>query len=439
MIKSLRILLIIFLLIPGLALAGEVWNLETALKNIDNAPELKVLKAQLESADSQLKQAQALFLPKLNGTVGYTRGESAVNNGTIQVDQPSATLTLTYNLSENSPAGTSLLAARLNFYKAQNNYLSGLRNLKLKITEQFFNVLLAQKELELSERSLSLAEKQLSVAQDKFSKKAITESNLMDAQLSLKGSQISYESAKNNARINLLTLFNTLGIPARDITLQEDITYNPVDNILLDELIKEAQENNLDIKNARYDLEKAERSYRDATKSNLTFGLSGSYSVDGQSFKAGIDNQNYQINLSYSVPLNNTSTGSNPDWAVALTASLPIFEGGDKTETVKQASLALDQAKINLENTERSVELNVKQIYNTLTQAMAQIENAQFNLNQKELLVANAETRYNLGLIIDLDLEAAKLQREQASLERDKAIVNYNIALLQLNIILGKE
>ncbi|HPO82899.1 MAG TPA: TolC family protein, partial [bacterium] len=103
MIKSLRILLIIFLLIPGLALAGEVWNLETALKNIDNAPELKVLKAQLESADSQLKQAQALFLPKLNGTVGYTRGESAVNNGTIQVDQPSATLTLTYNLSENSP------------------------------------------------------------------------------------------------------------------------------------------------------------------------------------------------------------------------------------------------------------------------------------------------------------------------------------------------
>jgi outer membrane protein TolC len=70
---------------------------------------------------------------------------------------------------------------------------------------------------------------------------------------------------------------------------------------------------------------------------------------------------------------------------------------------------------------------------------MAQIENAQFNLNQKELLVANAETRYNLGLIIDLDLEAAKLQREQASLERDKAIVNYNIALLQLNIILGKE
>ena len=437
--KSLRVLLIIFLLIPGLALAGEVWNLETVLKSIDNAPELKVLKAQLESADSQLKQAQALFLPKLSGAIGYTKGESTVNSGTVQVDQPSATLSVTYNLSEDSPAGTSLLTARLNFYKAQNNYLSGLRNLKLKITEQFFNVLLAQREAELSEKSLSLAEKQLSIAQDKFNKKAITESNLMDTQLNLKGSQIAYESAKNNARINLLTLFNTLGIPARDVTLQEDITYKPVDNILLDDLIKEALENNLDIKNAKYDLEKAERSYKDATKSNLTFNLSGSYSVDGQSFKAGIDNQNYQINLSYSIPLNNTSTSSNPDWAVALTASLPIYEGGNKTETVKQASLALDQAKINLENTKKSVELNVKQVYNTLTQAMAQIENAQFSLNQKELLVMNAETRYNLGLITDLELENARLQREQASLERDKVIVNYNIALLQLNIILGKE
>ncbi|HPO82648.1 MAG TPA: TolC family protein, partial [bacterium] len=133
MIKSLKVLLIIFLLIPGLALAGEVWNLETVLKSIDNAPELKVLKAQLESADSQLKQAQALFLPKFSGAVGYTKGESTVNSGTVQIDQPSATLTLTYNLSEDSPAGTSLLTARLNFYKAQNNYLSGLRNLKLKI------------------------------------------------------------------------------------------------------------------------------------------------------------------------------------------------------------------------------------------------------------------------------------------------------------------
>lgn len=439
MIKRLVFLVIIFLLLPGLVLAEEVWNLETVLKNIDNAPELKVLKAQLESAESQLKQAQALFLPKLTGSVGYTRGESVVGNTTVQVEQPNAILTLTYNLSENSSAGTSLLNARLNFYKAQNNYLSGVRNLRLKITSQFFNALLAQRQVELAEKSLSLAERQLSIAQDQYSKRTITESSLMDAQLNLKSSQITYESAKNNAKITLLTLFNMLGIPIREVIFKEDISYKPIDIPSLDELIKEALANNLDIKNAQYDIEKAERSYKDAVKSNLTLGLSGSYSVSGQTFKIGVDNQNYQLNLSYSVPLKSTTGSSTPEWGIALTASLPIWDGESKSETIKQASLALEQAKISLENTKKSVELNVRQIYNTLIQALAQIEKTQFNLQQKELSLANQEKRFNLGLITQMELESARIQREQVLLERDKAIVDYNIALMQLNIILGKE
>lgn len=439
MIKRLGILTIILLLIPKLSFAEEVWNLETALKSMERAPELKALKAQLEIAESQLKQAQGLFLPKINGSIGYTRGESTVNNITRQVDQPSATLSLTYNLSEDSPAGASLLNARLNFYKAQNNYLSGVRNLKLKITNQFFNALLAQRQVEISEKSLKLAEKQLSIAQSQFSKRAITENDLMSAQLNLKTAEIMYESAKNNAKITLLTLFNTLGLPTREIVLKEDIIYNPIEIPPLDELIKQAMENNLEIKNARYDLEKAERNYRDATKSSLSIGLSGSYSVDGQNLRVGIDNQNYQLSLSYSVPLKDTSRSSSPEWAVALTASIPIFDGENKIETIKQAQLALDQAKINLENTKKSVELNVRQVYNTLTQAIAQVEKTQFNLKQKELLVMNQETRLKLGLITQLDLESANLQKEQALLDRDKAIVDYNIALLQLNIILGKE
>lgn len=437
--RKVGFLILIFLLLPGLALAEEVWNLETALKNIYNAPELKVLKAQLESAESQLRQAQALFLPKLTGSIGYTRGESVVGNTTVQVEQPDAILSLAYNLSEDSPAGTSLLNARLNFYKAQNNYLNGIRNLRLKITSQFFDALLAQRQVELAEKSLSLAERQLSIAQDQYAKRAITETSLMDAQLNLKSNQITYESAKNNAKITLLTLFNTLGIPPKDVILKEDINYRHTDIPSLEESIREALANNLDMKNAQYDLEKAERSYKDAVKSNLTLALSGSYSVGGQTLKIGLDNQNYQLSLSYSVPLKSSSESSKPEWGVALTASFPIWDGGSKDEAIKQANLALEQAKINLENVKKTVELNVRQIYNTLTQALAQVEKAQSNLQQKELLVVNQEKRFSLGLITQLELESARIQREQALLERDKAIVNYNIALMQLNMILGKE
>lgn len=441
--RKILIFLILLSLLPKLVLAEEIWRLNDVLSIIDSAPELKLLKAQLDSAESKLRQAESLFTtPRLNSSFGYSRGEStATVSGTTvttTIDQPSLNLSLTYNLSEDSPAGTSLLSARLNYYKAKNNYINGLRNLRLKITKQFFDALFAQRQLEIAQKNLSLAEKQLKIAQDQFSRKAITENNFMDAQLSLKSSQISYESAKNNLKIAMLTLFNTLGIPYRDVILQEDITYNRVD-ISLDDLIKEALENNLDIKNAGYSLLEAERSYKDATKSDITLGLSGTYSVNGQSLKIGIDNQNYQLSLSYSLPLKETSGSSSPDWGIAFTVSVPIIDGGSRNESIKQASLLLDQAKINLENTKKSVELNVRQYYNTVMQAMANIEKAQLNLQQKELLVKNQEIRLNLGLITQLDLELAQIQRAQAQLELDKAIVDYNMALLQMNIILGKE
>lgn len=437
--KKIAFFLILFLLVPSVVLSEEVWTLNDVLNAINNAPELKLLQAQLDSAESRLKQAQSLFTtPRITGNLGYSRGESTGVYGTTTIDQPSATLSLTYNLSEDSPAGASLLSARLAYYKAKNNYVNGLRNLKLKITKQFFDVLFAQRQLSIAEKSLALIERQLKIAQDQFSKKAITESALMDAQLSLKSSQLSYESAKNSLRIALLNLFNTLGIPYRDIVLKEEISYKQVE-FSLEELIKEALEGNLDIKNAQYSLIEAERNYKDATKSNITLGLSGTYSINGQNLKIGIDNQNYQLSLSYSFPLKSSSSSSSPDWAIAFTVSAPIIDGGSRNESIKQANLNLEQAKISLENTKKNVELTVRQYYNAVMQAMANVEKAQLNLQQKELLVKNQEIRLNLGLITQLDLESARIQREQALLELDKAIVDYNIALMQLNIVLGKE
>ncbi len=438
--KRIVILLTFFFLLPGLVSAEEVWTLNKALSTIDNAPELKLLKAQLDAAESKLKQAESLFTtPRLSSNMGYTRGESTTVSGvTTTIDQPSATLLLTYNLREDSPAGASLLNARLNCYRAKNNYINGLRNLKLKITKQFFDVLFAQRQLEIAERNLSLIGEQVRIAQAQFSRKVITENSFMDAQLNLKSAQISYESAKNNLKIAMLTFFNTLGIPYKDVIFKEDISYSKIE-FSLDELIKDALQNNLDIKNASYNLIEAERNYIDSTKSSITLGLSGTYSVNGQSLKMSIDNQNYQFSLSYSFPLKSASSSSKPDWSVAFTVSVPIIDGGSKSESIKQASLSLDQARINLENTKKSVELSVRQYYNTVMQAMANIEKAQLNLQQKELLVKNQEIRLNLGLITQLDLELAQLQRTQAQLELDKAIVDYNIALMQLDIILGKE
>lgn len=75
--RKIAIFLILFSLLPKLVLAEEIWRLNDVLSIIDNAPELKILKDQLDSAGSKLRQAESLFTtPRLNSSLGYSRGKA---------------------------------------------------------------------------------------------------------------------------------------------------------------------------------------------------------------------------------------------------------------------------------------------------------------------------------------------------------------------------
>ncbi len=430
---------------PSIALSQEEWRAEDVLKLIDNAPELKIAQVQLSNAQSAFNSALSAFKLQLNGGIGYSKGEESVTTnlgGTITepFEGGKATLSLTQVINEDSPAGLTLFKAQRELYKAKNTFEATKKNLEIKVINQFYNALFAQRQLEIAQNNLALAQKRLKVAEIQFSAKAITEISLMDAQLALNDSQISFDSAKSNAELTLLTLFNTLGITPKDVKLEGDFTYNPSE-LSLDDLIKEAMSNNLDLKNAQFDLEEAERAYREAAKSGTIVSLSGSYSPqNGQAFTLSIDSKNYQMGLSYSFPVGNY-TGSNTSntWSIGVSISTPIFDGGSKTEAIKQAQLQIEQAKLNLENTKKSVELSVRQNYQTVMSNKEQVERAKLNLSQKELIAKNQEARLSLGLVTQLDLDSANIQLEQAQLDMDKAVANYNVSLLQLESVLGRE
>jgi len=430
---------------PSIASSQEEWGIEDVLKLIDNAPELKLAQIQLNNAQSAFNTALSAFSPQLNGGIGYSKGEESVTTnlgGTIiqPFEGGKATLSLTQIINEDSPAGLALFKAQRELYKAKNTFNTTKKNLEIKIIDQFYNALFAQRQLEIAKDNLILAQKKLKMAEDQFSAKAITESSFMDAQLSVNDSQINLNSAQSNAELALLTLFNTLGIAPKDVKLKGDFTYNPSE-LSLDDLIKEAISNNLDLKNAQFSLEEAERAYREALKSDTTISLSGSYSPqNGHDLSVSIDSKNYQLGLSYSFPVGNYE-GSNTSntWSIGISLSTPIFDGGSKTETIKQAELQVEQAKVNLENTRKSVELSVRQNYQTVMSNKEQVERAKLNLSQKDLIVKNQEARFKLGLITQLDLDSANIQLNQAKLDMDKAIVNYKVSLLQLELILGKE
>jgi len=427
--------------INPLAFAEEVWGVGDVVKLMDNASELKLAQMQLEGAESSFNTASSAFAFKLDGNLGYSKGEQSVLGGNkIEAfEGTKAALSVTQVLNEDSPAGLTLFKAQRDLYKAKNSFNAAKKNLEIKIIRQFYDVLFAQRQLEIAQDNLTLAEKKLKIAEDQFSSKAITESSFMDAKLSLNESKANLELSRSNAEITLITLFNTLGLPPKEVKLKEDFTYNPLE-LSLENLIKEAISNNLDIKNTQFDLEKAERGYKEATKSDTVIGLSGGYSQNGQDLTVSIDSKNYQLGISYSFPIDDReSSDSSPTWSIGLSVKLPIFDGGSKTESVRQAELQLQQARLNLESTKKSIDLSVRQNYQAVMNAKVYVEKAKLNLAQKELISKNQEVRLGLGLITQLDLDLARIQWKQARLEMDKAIVDYNISLLQLESILGKE
>lgn len=127
----------------------------------------------------------------------------------------------------------------------------------------------------------------------------------------------------------------------------------------------------------------------------------------------------------------------NPYSMIGISLSIPIFTGGSKYYKVKQTKVSLDQLNLQRDDTQRNLQLAVKQYIDNMNTCIKQFDAAQKGVEQAERGYMISQKRYDTGAGTWLEMNDAELALTQARLNFNQSIYDYMVAKAELEKVLG--
>lgn len=126
-----------------------------------------------------------------------------------------------------------------------------------------------------------------------------------------------------------------------------------------------------------------------------------------------------------------------PYSTIGLSLSLPIVQGGQRYNKIKQAEVQFNEMKYQRENLERAINMQVELAVDNIHINVKQISTCAENVKQAERAREIMEKSFKLGAATYLDLRDSQLSLTNTRLTYLQAIYNYLIATSELELLLG--
>lgn len=356
---------------------------------------------------------------------GGVNGSKAGTFDTFADSDPTVSWSASGSVSLNfTPAlATTIKSARLAYESGQMSYENTRRSIELSVRKTFYSLLYFNENLELQHRSLETARQTYESNLSKFNQGRLSEMNLLT-------SQYNYES-KIPAVTNLHTTYeNNLDnfkiILGLDLNDEIELTGSLVElaaaelnNKLLDVNIEELPSIKLLLKN----IESSENSLM-ATRFSAygpSLSLSGSAGTNG-GIKPSSDPR---VSVSYSATVR-----------IPLDGYLPWSNGSVSVQAQKES---LEKLKQNLEQTKKTTEISIRNSYNAIKQAKAQLAVYEKNMELMQKTYDMTRASYNAGSTDFLTLQKAEDNLYQAKYNVENQRYSIISAVLDLENTLGIE
>ena len=397
---------------PSLTLTGTTPDYSTAYSRVWNSVE--------NQWDYQATNVlQNLASLSLSQNIGLTGGSIALRSSlTLENDFENDTkkyittpvsISLTQPLFRYNELRWQKKIMPLQYEGARKTYLSDVEDVHLKAVQYFFNLALAQINVEIAQMNLKNADTLYQIAKGRYNLGTIAEDELLNMELSYLNAGTSINEAEINLRDRELKLRSFLGFNENiriELIVPSEI---PALQVEIGEVLKLAQENNPQLINLDLQLIKAESSVAQAkAEKGLNANLSASF---------GLRDQDPEFMPAYQQ--------SNKQQTVSLGFTMPILDWGLGRGKYKMAKssqeltqLQVEQSKIDFE---QSLILDVQQ----------------FNLQDDQVkIAAKADTvaakmyevtkqRFLIGKIDVLELNNADTKKDQNKRSYIQALNNY--------------
>ena len=297
----------------------------------------------------------------------------------------------------------------LKYERAQLEYIQSLERVTLRSVSFFFDLLLAQKNIEISTLNFSNADTLYQIARGRYQLGTIAENELLQMELAYLNAGTALNEANIDLKIKKFQLNSYLGLP-QDVDIELIIPKEiPGFEIELQRALDEAWKNNPDILERQQQLLQAQQEVsRTKSEKGLNATLFASFGLTQQAFD-----------------LKNAYADLDNEQRAVLGIEIPIVDWGLGKGRYRMAQSAMEVTRTNVQQAEMDFQQEVL------------LEVMQFNLQDDQLVIAaKADTialkrfevtkqRFLIGRISVLDLNVAQTEKDEAARGYLSALRNY--------------
>lgn len=333
-------------------------------------------------------------------------------NNPIIFERAAGGTTVSQLITDFGRTSNLVASSRLRSEAENQNAIATADQIKLAVDQSFYSALQTAALLRVAQETVRARQTVADQIQALFNSKLKSQLDLSFANVNLAQAKLLLLDAENNNDSALAVLSEVLGYPTvQNTQLVEDTTPFTQPPVNVDQLIVDAMQKRPELASLSYGYRAAEK-FHIAERDLMLPSVRALGAVGG-------------------TPVRNDALTS---WygAVGVNVEIPIFNGFLYSARAQQANLEAQAAKERLRQLQDVIARDVRTSWLNANTAYSRLSVAQQLLQQSNLALDLAQTRYNLGLGSIVELSQAQLQQTQAEISNTQAGYDYRLALAVL-------
>jgi outer membrane protein TolC len=404
----------------------DTLDLPTAIAYaVENNFSIRQARERIREQEGLITEVKALALPNAAVNSFYTRNdrdlvgpEGNAKNWGISID-----------VRQTLYSGGGVRAAldsQDSLREAVRRDLEGVVNSAiLDVRTRFYDVLLAREQIQVQEQNVTLLREQLQTAKNRFDAGAVSNFDVLRAEVELANAlpeliraRNSFRTAVDALRFSLGYVNTSAGTIAKVPEFVGTLDYSPV-NFDLESTLASAREARPELLRLAAIVEAQDANVRFARSGYLPdLALIGGYGLR----KSGMSDR-FRDSLD--------------GWTIGLQSSWAIFDGNRTKGQVAQARSQLAQAELTLDEFGLAVEVEVRRALSAFQEAGELVDAAGKVVGQAQEALRLANSRYGAGTATQLDVLTTQVALIRAQLNRLQAVYNYNVSVARVRQAAG--
>ncbi|EJB4775871.1 outer membrane channel protein TolC [Salmonella enterica] len=407
-------------------------------------PELRKSAADRDAAFEKINEARSPLLPQLGLGADYTYSNGYRDANGINSNETSASLQLTQTLFDMSKwRGLTLQEKAAGIQDV--TYQTDQQTLILNTANAYFKVLNAIDVLSYTQAQKEAIYRQLDQTTQRFNVGLVAITDVQNARAQYDTVLANEVTARNNLDNAVEELRQVTGNYYPELASLNVEHFKTDKPKAVNALLKEAENRNLSLLQARLSQDLAREQIRQAQDGHLpTLNLTASTGISDTSYsgsktnsaqyETGISDTSYSGSKTNSAQYDDSNMGQNK---IGLNFSLPLYQGGMVNSQVKQAQYNFVGASEQLESAHRSVVQTVRSSFNNINASISSINAYKQAVVSAQSSLDAMEAGYSVGTRTIVDVLDATTTLYDAKQQLANARYTYLINQLNIKYALG--